>query len=233
MIAIVAAVSIWCSQQYSQADVAGVPLAVAYKNAADELCDGKYTQARDAFGVIVPQWIKQQNDGRWWLDTARGYFYSLIASGDDAKARNFLTSLEVASNWRASQGDRYFWDTSPRAAFNAYVGEADSLEGTPDGPRSQVLPAAAQASGDMNAAITILKQPSGATGSSSVPSLQLLMLGEAYETQGRWSDAFATWVRAANSGHAVPEWDFFDNWNLSAMEMIYYYRAHVPPDQHV
>src|SRR5271165_5518093 len=107
MIAIVAAVSIWCSQQYSQADVAGVPLAVAYKNAADELCDGKYTQARDAFGVIVPQWIKQQNDGRWWLDTARGYFYSLIASGDDAKARNFRTSPEAASNWRASEEDRY------------------------------------------------------------------------------------------------------------------------------
>jgi len=35
-----------------------------------------------------------------------------------------------------------------------------------------------------------------------------------------------------DSGHQVPEYDNLDDWNLSAMEMIYYYRAHLPNGQH-
>jgi hypothetical protein len=221
------ALTIWCSRLLSAADVGDVRAQVAYGKSEDDLCHGRYGAAQVGFAAIVPVWIKRQSDGRWWLDTARGYFYSLIAAGDYAKARTFLTSLETANNWKAHKGDRLFWHGDARSAFAAYAAEAGTLDGMPGGDRSTIIDDAVKAS-DMDAAIAILQKPSGATGPSDVGSLQLLMLGDAYETQRRWHDAFATWVRAADSGHAVAEFDTFDSWNLSALEMIYYYRAHQP-----
>jgi hypothetical protein len=193
------------------------------------LCQGKFAAARDAFASILSYRV-WMNDGSWGIDTQRGYFYSLIASGDDLKARNFLTSVEAQQDpiWQAHEADHLFWSGNVPAAFAAYAKEAGGLEGPPDSGRDRYIDDAARSTGDMNAVIAILSKPSGATGGSTVNSLQLLMLGNAYETQRRWPEAFATWVRAASSGHAVPEYDFLDEWNLSAMEMIYYYRAHLP-----
>ncbi len=223
--------TIWCNPPLSHD--AGPPEVVAHERAEDSLCHGQFAQARDTFASIVPYWIKNQNNGRWWLDTARGYFYALVASGDDQKARNFLTSIEnPPPAWVAAPGDRLFWAGDVRGAFAAYAAAANAeLARLPDDGTDKVLENAAHASGDINAAIAILQGPSGQSGPSDVGSLQLLMLGEAYETQRRWPDAFAAWVRAANNGHAVPEYDFFDQWNLSALEMIYYYRTHIPGDQ--
>jgi hypothetical protein len=224
--------TIWCNQLLSPD--AGPPAVVVYEKAEASLCHGQFAQARDGFASIVPYWIKNQNNGRWWLDTARGYFYSLIASGDDQKARNFLTTFENTPPpaWEATTGDRLFWAGDVRGAFAAYAVAADAeLARLPDDGTDKVLENAAHASGDMNAAIAILQGPSGQYGPSDIGSLQLLMLGEAYETQLRWPDAFAAWVRAANNGHAVPEYDFLDQWNESALEMIYYYRTHIPSDQ--
>lgn len=225
--------TIWC-KEVPVRNAGDPPAVVTYEKAEEDLCYGKFASARDGFASIVPYWIKNQNNGRWWLDTARGYFYSLIASGDDQKARNFLTSVEniPPPPWEAAKGDRLFWAGNVRGAFAAYAADADAeLARSPDDGTDKVLENAAQASGDMNAAIAILQGPSGQSGPSDVGSLQLLMLGEAYETQRRWPDAFAAWVRAANNGHAVPEYDFFDQWNESALEMIYYYRTHIPSDQ--
>lgn len=223
--------TIWCNQLLSHDLTGDQPQMVAYAKAEENLCYGKFAPARDGFAAIVPYWVKWQNNGRWWLDTARGYFYSLIATGDDAKARNFLTSVETGNSWKASDGDRRFWDGDPKAAFTAYAAAAGTISGMSGDPREQNIDDAAQASGDMNAAIAILQRTSHAYGPGDVGSLQLLMLGDAYETQQRWSDAFAAWVRAADSGHQVMEYDNFDRWNLSALEMIYYYRAHIPSDQ--
>jgi len=225
--------TIWCNQLLGHNVTGDQPQAVAYAHAEEALCYGKYASARDGFASIVPYWVKQQNNGRWWLDTARGYFYALIASGDDQKARNFLTSVEAGDQpkWQAAKGDRLFWAGDVRGAFAAYAVDEDAAAAQrPDNGPNTLFHDAAQAS-DMNAAIVMLQGPSHAWGPSDEGSLQLLMLGEAYETQRRWPDAFAAWVRAANNGHAVPEYDFFDQWNLSALEMIYYYRAHIPSDQ--
>ena len=204
-----------------------------FEGAWSALCKGKFAAARDAFASIISYrvWF---SDGSWGIDTQRGYFYSLIASGDEQEARHFLTSVEEQQDpkWQAHEGDRLFWSGDIAASFAAYAKEAGGLEGPPDSGRDPNIDQAAQSTGDMNALIAILSKPSGATSASTVNSLQLLMLGNAYEVQRRWPEAFATWVRAANSGHQVPEYDNLDDWNLSAMEMIYYYRAHLPNGQH-
>lgn len=192
------------------------------------LCHSAYADASTSFASIA-SYQGWRNDGRWWEDTQRGYIYSLIAARDDAKARNVLTALEAEEKWKASKGDRLFWDGSPQAAFAAYAASSDSME--QDGPKDPNIMQAAQTHGDWNAAITLLSKPSGAWGPSSVKSEQLLMLGDAYATQRNWREAYTAWVRAADAGHAVPEWDFFDPYNISALEMIYYYRAHIPADQ--
>jgi hypothetical protein len=224
-------VTIWCSELLTPDVTGNQPAKVAYARAEEQLCHGKFAQARDDFAAIVPHWAKLQTDGSWWINTARGYFYSLIATRDDARARSFLTSLQTNNQWKPSQGDRRFWEGDLRAAFTDYASKAGTISGMSGDPREQNIDDAALASGDLNAAITILQKPSHAYGPGDVGSLQLLMLGEAYETQRRWRDAFATWVRAADSGHEVMEYDFYDQWNLSALEMIYYYRAHIPTDQ--
>jgi hypothetical protein len=198
------------------------------------LCQGKFAAARDAFASIISYrvWF---SDGSWGIDTQRGYFYSLMATGDDLKARHFLTSVEESQDpkWQAHEADHLFWSGNVPAAFAAYAKEAGGLEGPPDSGRDQNIDDAARSTADMNAVIAILSKPSGATGGSTVGSLQLLLLGNAYETQKRWPEAFATWVRAASNGHQVPEYDFLDEWNLSAMEMIYYYHPHLPDGTHV
>ena len=221
------AVSIWCDPQIDSSYATGPADIAALYRAEQALCRGDYAQARDLFAAIVPRWRQQQSNARFWIQTARGYFYSLIATRQDAAARNFLSGLESDNKWQSSKADHLFWAGHPQAAFSAYAAEQGTLDGMPGGDRDKNIDDAAQA-GEMTAAIVILQKPSGATGPSVDGSLQLLMLGDAYETLRQWQPAFATWVRAANSGHAVPEFDTLDDWNLSALEMIYYYRAHAP-----
>ena len=224
------AVTVWCSTRTPMASPA-VAAEVAYDRAERNLCVGNFALARSQFASIVPFARKHyQNNGRWWIDIARGYFYSLVASGQDADARAFLTGLETDQKWKPHTSDRLFWSNSPKAAFAAYASEAKTLFFDDSSVRDKNIRKAAQAMsiGDVNGAITALKQPHDECGPCTVNSLQLLMLGNAYAVQRRWPLAFATWVRAADSGHTVPEFDTLDEWNLSALEMTYYYRAHRP-----
>ena len=59
-------------------------------------------------------------------------------------------------------------------------------------------------------------------------SLAGLLVGNAAARRGDWSDAFASWFGAAGTGHQVMEFDVFDDWNLDALQMMYYYRTHIP-----
>jgi len=224
--------TVWCSGAAEKTLQPVNDQQATFGNAWAALCQGKFTAARDAFASIISYRV-WMSDGSWGIDTQRGYYYSLIASGDALKARHVLTSVEAQQDpkWQAHEADHLFWSGDMPAAFAAYAKEAGGLEGPQDSGRDPYIDAAARSTGDMNAVIAILSKPSGATGGSTVNSLELLMLGNAYETQRRWPEAFATWARAASSGHAVPEYDFLDEWNLSAMEMIYYYRAHLPNGQ--
>jgi len=225
-----AAVVVWCSLQTLIASPANAAES-GYNQAEQSLCAGKFDDARREFAAIVPYARQYEaSDGREWINAARGYFYSLLASGDDADARTFLTSLETAQRWQPHQADRLFWDEKPQAAFAAYAVEASSLyvDDSDVGDRNVLSAALAMSGGDVDGAETDLQSPVNDCGSCTINSLQLLMLGEAYETQRQWPNAFSAWVRAANAGHVVPEFDTLDEWNLSALEMLYYYRAHQP-----
>ena len=223
--------TVWCSNRTAIASP-GVAIQAIYDRAERNLCDGHFALARSQFASIVPFARRHyQNNGRWWIDIARAYFYSLIASGQDAGARAFLTKLEADQKWQPHASDRLFWRNNAKAAFTAYAGEAKKLFFDDSSVRDTNVRKAAKAmsSGDVNSAVTALKQPQDACGPCTINSLRLLMLGNAYAVQRRWPQAFATWVQAADAGHAVPEFDTLDEWNLSALEMIYYYRAHRPP----
>jgi hypothetical protein len=228
--------TVWCSTRTPVNGPSGpeVPEDRAERN----LCNGQFMLARTQFASIVPVVFKNYDSG--WFNIARGYFYSLIASNDNARARNFLTRLETYDGpWQPPISDRLIWSNNPKAAFAAYATEATNENSKlPDPPVKGLMnvrnAAQAMSAGDVEGAIAdlqdpkLFQQPSYGCGPCTVYSLQLLMLGNAYEVQRRWPEAFATWVRAADFGHAVPEYDFFDNWNFSALEMIYYYRAHKP-----
>jgi hypothetical protein len=86
--------------------------------------------------------------------------------------------------------------------------------------------------GKYAAAITaydaIQKRMSAGSGYDTSGSFAGLLAGNAFARERRWPDAFAAWIGAAGTGHTVPGWDAFDDWNLDALQMIYYYRAHAP-----
>ncbi|HEY6395718.1 MAG TPA: hypothetical protein VIX12_09900, partial [Candidatus Binataceae bacterium] len=222
--------TVWCSTATPMARSVSADGA-DYDRAESNLCNGQFTLASTQFAAIVPSAFKYDaSNGRKLIDIARGYFYSLVASGYDAAARAFLTRLETYYSWQPHPSDRLFWTDNPKGAFAAYAAEASSLflDDSMVGDTNVMIAARAMSSGDVNAAIADLQFPVNDCGACTINSLQLLMLGDAYEAQRRWPEAFSAWIRAANSGHIVPEFDTLDEWNLSSLEMIYYYRVHRP-----
>jgi hypothetical protein len=227
---------VWCSPYSLQAAGSFAP-AKTVETAEKLLCDGQFRQANDQFAAILPYFRQHQSvQACYWMDNARGYFYSLIAIGAELRARNFLTALEVEQTpkWQPAEGDRLFWDGSPQAAFRKYATEMGDLSQM--APDSAAVPAknitdAAQAGGAWETVVAILSRPADSAGVSPISSLQLLMLGNAFAIERDWLHAFSAWVQAANSEPQIMECDGFQDWNLSALEMIYYYRAHIPQSQ--
>ena len=223
---------VWCpSPPPANYGAGGPPAFQTWVVAETDLCNGAFSDANAAFASILPTMTQMhRNDGKWWYNTVRGSFFSMIATSSDVQARRLLDSVEKDAQWAPHPADRLFWNGDVRGALAQYAIEVGSLDNYPDGAYATDanIKAAVQADADLNAAISILARPPEPEGSSDVGTLQLLMLGDAYESQRQWNEAFTAWVNAADNGHAVPESDYFDTWNLDAMEMIYYYRAHVP-----
>lgn len=224
-----AAFAFWCAAAPSPAALAGAPPAIDLSKPASLFCAGRYADAVDAYIDVLPYWRAHQTDGKNWLIAARGYFVSLLALGRIADAQHFLASLG-GGDAHLSQGDRLFIEGKLKEAFAWFAGHADSSEGGPGEPPDTTITDAATAmqGGDLGAALEALQRKSSASGSSSNSSEQKLMLGDFYAAKHQWNDAFAAWSAAANSGHAVPDFDTFDLYNLSALEMIYYFRGHIP-----
>src|SRR5215470_5301361 len=133
------ATTIWCSPK-RDISLAKVPSdVVALYHAMDVLCRGDYAHARDQFAAIVPHWRKLQGDDSYWIDSARGYFYSLIATHQGPAARAFLTGLEHDYQWETNDGDRLFWHNQPKIAFMAYAAEAGTVSGMPGDPKDKNL----------------------------------------------------------------------------------------------
>jgi len=218
------AIAFWCSATHVEASPVNDPAP-----AAALLCAGRYADASTTFGKIVPYWRAHTAQARYWLDTARGYFVSLLMAGRANDAQRFLASIG-AGDQHLSKGDKLFIAGDLKRAFAWFAANADG----DDGPRPEPVDApitdaaAAMQSGNVEAALAALQRPSHASGPSSNGSQQALMLGDLFASRRQWSDAFGAWAVAANAGHAVPEYDYFDPYNLSALEMLYYFRGHLP-----
>jgi len=222
--------TVWCSTPFltdSERDVN--PTIAAYQSARRKLCAGDAVDARAGFAAILPTMEKGfTTDGTHWIDYGRSYFYALLASGDDNGARRFLTRLE--NGWKATSAERLFWSEDYAGSFAAYVADDGRVLRTPDQQDEHKLdphlPAALQAvrAGKLDDAIADMKAD------PDEGSLYVLMLGNLYAQKRSWPQAFEAWVGAAAAGPGFPEpeWYSLDEWNISALEMIYYYRAHAP-----
>ncbi len=200
----------------------------AYQGALRKLCGGDAAAARTGFAAILPAMQARKYDGSRWIDFGRNYFYALLESGDTDEARRFLTSLE--GDWKPSSAERLFWNGYYAGSFAAYVADDGRVQRTPDQQAAHKLdPLLAAAllavrDGKLDDAVADMKAY------AAEDSLYLLMRGNLYAQQRRWPEAFDAWVAAAASGPGSPqmEWYVFDEWNISALEMTYYYRAHAP-----
>lgn len=222
--------TIWCSTPLltdSEKDV-GTTIA-AYQRARRELCAGDFAAARAGFAAILPTMRTGfQTDGTHWIDFGRSYFYALLASGDANGARAFLTSLE--NTWKATSAERFFWNEDYPDSLAAYVADDGRVLRDPDQQAEHklnpLLTEALQAdrAGRVDDAIADMKAD------PDTGSLYRLMLGNLYAQKRSWPEAFSAWVAAAAAGPGFPQpgWYSLDEWNISALEMIYYYRAHAP-----
>jgi hypothetical protein len=193
-----------------------------------KLCAGDYQGARAALAALAPQMMAEGPDGSHLIDFQRAYFYALIASGDSATARHFLTSFEYG--WKPEKADRLYWNGDYLAALAAYIDDDSKVQRMPDNqaqhkldPNLPIALAMLKAN-NLDGAITAMKNVHGDD------SLYPLMLGNLYAEKRDWSAAFDAWTSAADTGPDMIEMEFsaFDTWNFTAMEMIYYYRAHIP-----
>jgi hypothetical protein len=221
---------IWCaSDLVSDAQSTSDRYVLSYQAARRALCDGDAAATVRALGAILPDMrSRYKTDGTHWIDYGRTYFYALLATHDDAGARRFLDQFE--NDWKLAPEERAFWGGDFAHSFAAYVADDAAVPRTPDQAAQHKLdPHLTYALADLGA-----KDPADATAEvqavADTGSLYALMLGNLYAQQHDWPHAFAAWIAAAAAGPGSPQMEFYalDRWNVSALEMIYYYRAHAP-----
>jgi hypothetical protein len=231
LVTAVLAAAVWCSTPLAADTVPNPnPTIAAYQRAHTKLCAGDAKAAAAALAAILPAMeSRYKNDATKWIDFGRSYVYALIASGNADGARRFLTDLENGT-WKASSPERLFWSGSYADSFAAYVADDGSVQRSPDDQAAHKLdphlPLALQAlrSNQLDVAITNMRAV------RDTGSLYQLMLGNLYAQKRDWPLAYAAWISAAAAGPDTPAMEFYvlDQWNISALEMIYYYRAHAP-----
>ncbi len=222
--------SVWCIDvEDPQPPFDQIKQYVTFAHAAQALCAGDATGAATSLAAILPAMKARINDGTWWIDYGRAYFYALIATHDGDAALRWLKDFGA---WNPRPNERLFWSGNDAGSFAAYVADDPSVPRSPDeqaaykgDPRLAAALAALKA-GDLPGAEALMQQSVAQYGGS----LRLVMLGNLYAQQRNWPQAFAAWLSAANAGSDVIEMEFstLDTWNVAALEMIYYYRAHAP-----
>jgi hypothetical protein len=221
---------IWCATELaSDSETTGNPTMLAYQRARRELCAGQTAAAVAGFAAIAPA-IKKgfQYDGTHGIDFERSYLYALLAAHQDVAARHFLTQFE--GDWKPAVEERAFGNGQYVASFAGYIADDSKVFRTPDmAEEHRFDPHLTYALNDLRAGnlqAAIQEKLAG----SDQGSLYALMLGNLYAQQRAWPQAFASWIDAAAEGPgvAMPEFYTLDRWNISALEMLYYYRAHAP-----
>jgi hypothetical protein len=221
---------VWCATALpSDAESGPDPAMSAYRSGRAKLCAGDAGGARMTFEAILPVMkAAYRTDGTHWIDFGRSYFYALLASNHEDDARRFLSYFE--DTWKPSSAERLFWNEDYAGSFAAYVADDGRATRSPDRQAEHKLdphlPAALAAirAGKLDDAIDDVKADPDSG------SLYRLMLGNIYAQERDWPDAFTAWAAAAAAGPGYPQpgWYSLDEWNVSALEMMYYYRAHAP-----
>jgi hypothetical protein len=193
-----------------------------------KLCNGDAEGARLILAPMLPSMIRRQGDGSVWVSYEILYFYTLLASHHDPEAYRLLADRGPNTvTATPAPAERAFFDGKYADSFADLVAD-DAGWGAGD-PGSHVLsphlPAALAKvrSGDVAGAIHEM-----ATVESG--SLYDLMRGNLYAQQRDWDHAFSFWKTAAEDQTLAPQMEFYvmDEWNESALDMMYYYRAHAP-----
>jgi len=221
---------IWCAAAFNtDAENSSDQNVIALQIARRALCSGDAAATTRALTALLPDMQRRYTgDGTHWIDFGRTYFYSLLATRQDDAARRFLNVFE--NGWKAVPEERAFWNGEYVKSFAGYVGDDGAVVRTPDMVSAHSLdPHLGAALADLKANDldgAIREKLAGA----DTGSLYSLMLGNLYAQQRAWPQAFAAWVQAAAAGpgFAQPEFYTLDRWNESALEMIYYFRAHAP-----
>jgi len=223
--------AIWCAGNAfgTDSESSSDPFVAAYQHARQALCAGDASAAVRALTELLPDWrTRYRNDGNHGIDYGRTYFYALLATHDDDGARRFLNEFE--GDWKSAQEERQFWGSDWVHSFAGYVADDAQVQRSPDNAAAHKLdPHMTYALADVKASDlpdAIREQQTLA----NTGSLYDLMLGNLDAQERDWPHAFTAWIAAAGDGPDMPQMEFYtlDRWNVSALEMIYYYRAHAP-----
>jgi len=159
----------------------------------------------------------------------------LLMANRDADARAYLNRIERCCSFFAEgfaagpsrplqPGDRLFIQGRLAESMQWFVDSMAANEEMKAGARRM-------AQGDEDGAIAALERPSGSEGgevdTAHNPGTKLLMLGDLYADRRRWNDAFERWSRSARTDLGFPKEVGLYRYGLSALEMMYYYRAHM------
>jgi hypothetical protein len=215
---------VWCSHGIDVPD--GSELA----RGVSALCRGDAETAVSVLRHAAPDFGGGEQFGTF--QRSRWLFFALIAAHRDDEALGVLKAVDPS--WKAGPAERAFFDGDYAHSYALYVAQDGSYPRDPDHQDAHKLdphlPAALAKvkSGDIAGAVA--EDAKSASGGS----LYSLMSGDLYAANRDWKGAFRKWVEAsmvwsdeemyAAGGIGWP----VEDWNIDALAMIYYYRAHAP-----
>lgn len=165
----------------------------------------------------------------------RDCFFKMLRAGNDIYARRILNGYENRyGGWNPTLAERKFWNGDFAGSYAEYVYQDAIYPRDPDHQDEHKLDPHLSAALDRlrhNDVAGALREQAG---DKDQGSLYLLMYGNLYAQERDWGNAYAKWGAAAAEGPdgyipaaggigIVP-----DQWNMAALEMIYYYRKHDP-----
>ncbi len=176
------------------------PDLTAFDAAQNALCNGEIERAEKMFASDAASMLKNRvDDGTRWLDYAQSYFLTLLLTGKNDEAERFFRS--ISKNRQPIAADRLFFSGRYDDALAAYA-LARKKE------------------------VTAILAVGGKDETSD--SYKYLLAGNEAARERHWEGAYLAWMDAARVRHSFIAGDVFDDWNLDALGMMYYYRAHVP-----
>ena len=195
------------------------------------LSDGQARHAARMFANAMPYWEKHvAAAGTGWADAQRGLVIASVYARDDAAAARGLNGIVARQHEPA--GDALVFAGRWNDALAAYVDETAQEPSADSADPVAARGAAVARSGDLRGAIAVWSAGSSASGPANVTDEITALIGIARARLGDWSGAERSWLDATRIGRAVPEWQGLWNGNVTALAMLYHYRAHFRRGDH-